>query len=442
MRAPGSTSPDRAGRPGDRGPRPGGPLRIALLGYRSNPRSGGQGVYLRHLSRELTEMGHRVTVVSGPPYPDLVDGVDLLKLPSLELYVPPGPFRTGAYRRIRTAPDITEFAMMFSGHFPEPRTFTWRARLALTPQRHRFDVVHDNQSLGAGLLGLQRRGWPVLATVHHPITVDLEMAIEHAASKVEQDSIRRWYSFAAMQARVARALPSVLTVSETSRNDIVEAFGIDPTRVSVVAVGTDPHQFRPLPGVQRVAGRIVTTASADVPLKGLVPLLEALAKVRTEREDAELVVVGRLDPDGRVAAAIERLGLEVAVRFESDVPDHRLVELYAEAAVAVVPSLYEGFSLPAVEAMSCAVPLVATTGGALPEVVGPSGGAGLLVPPDDPGALAAALLRVLGDPALGCRLGDAGRARVLERYTWRRTAIATADQYHRLLATTGHGRVR
>jgi glycosyltransferase involved in cell wall biosynthesis len=176
----------------------------------------------------------------------------------------------------------------------------------------------------------------------------------------------------------------------------------------------------------------MTTASADVPMKGLVPLLEAVAKVRTER-DAELVVIGRPRPESRAEATIDRLGLKGAVRFVSGVADEEIVRLYAEAEVAVVPSLYEGFSLPAVEAMACAVPLVATTGGALPEVVGRSGETGLLVPPSDPGALAAALLLALDDPELRVRLGEAGRSRVLERFTWQATARATAEQYREAL---------
>jgi len=173
----------------------------------------------------------------------------------------------------------------------------------------------------------------------------------------------------------------------------------------------------------------MTTASADVPLKGLVYLLEALAKLRTEREDAHLVVVGQPRGASPVTAAIARFGLEGAVRFVGGEPDSRLAERYAEACVAVVPSLYEGFSLPAIEAMACGVPLVATTGGALPEVVGPDGVAALAVPPGDPGALASAVARILDGTGLARRLGSAGRARVLARFGWDRVAAATAEEY-------------
>jgi glycosyltransferase involved in cell wall biosynthesis len=239
-----------------------------------------------------------------------------------------------------------------------------------------------------------------------------------------------------MQLEVARQLPRVVTVSASSKSDIVEHMGVEPSRVSVVPVGVDDTLFRPLPDVARVPGRLMTTASADVPLKGLVPLLEALAKVRTEHP-ADLVVIGEPRAASQVGATIKRLGLEDAVRFVSKVSDQRIVELYAEAEVAVVPSLYEGFSLPAVEAMACGVPVVATTGGALPEVVGTDGVTGLLVPPGDPGALALAIGTALDQPELRARIGTAGRARVLERFTWAAAARATVEQYRTVLDGTG-----
>jgi glycosyltransferase involved in cell wall biosynthesis len=208
--------------------------------------------------------------------------------------------------------------------------------------------------------------------------------------------------------------------------------GVPLDRMDVVHVGVDHLRFRPLPTVSRVPGRLMTTASADVPLKGLVPLLEAVAKLRTER-DIELVVIGKHRQGSTIPATLSRLGLAGAVRFVSGVDDEAIVRLYAEAEVAVVPSLYEGFSLPAVEAMACGTPLVATTGGALPEVVGAHGSTGLLVRPGDPEALAGALRQLLDDPSLRLRLGAAGRDRVLKEFTWRATAEGTVAQYRALL---------
>ncbi|HET9690257.1 MAG TPA: glycosyltransferase family 4 protein [Acidimicrobiales bacterium] len=404
-------------------------LRIALLVYRGNPHSGGQGVYTRYLARELVALGHEVTVFAGQPWPLLDDGVGWVPVPSLDLYRQPDPFRVPRLREFRDAVDVAEFGLMCSAGFPEPRTFSWRVRRALAARAGQFDVVHDNQTFGSGLLGIMADGWPLLGTCHHPITVDRGLDLAHATGLKRQITIRRWYGFLGMQKRVAKAVPRILTVSSSSKRDIVEQMGVAAAQLEVVPIGADHERFRPCPTVPKVPGRIMTTASADVPMKGLVPLLEALAKLRTERPDAHLRVVGRLRDDSPVAATIERLGLEGAVAFEAGITDDRMVEMYAEAQVAVVPSLYEGFSLPAVEAMACGVPLVTTTGGALPEVVGPDGGAGLLVAPGDPGALAAAIGRVLDDAALAGRLSEAGRARVLDRFTWRACAAATADHY-------------
>ncbi len=406
-----------------------GRLRVAFLVYRGNPRCGGQGVYTRHLSRELVNLGHAVTVFSGQPYPELDDGVDFVPVPSLDLYRDPDPFRVPRLREFRDATDLLEFAVMCTAGFPEPRTFSLRARRLLRERRADFDIVHDNQSLGSGVLKMVRDGWPLLETIHHPITVDRELDLSHATSRLRRLTLRRWYGFLGMQTRVARRVPRVVTVSQSSRLDIAEQLGVDADRIAVVPVGVDDEVFKPRPALRRVRGRLVTTASADVPMKGLIPLLEGLAKLRTEREDAHLVVVGRLREGSRVPGVLERFGLEAAVRFVSGISDTELSELYASAEVAVVPSLYEGFSLPAVEAMASGVPLLATTGGALPEVAGSHLETAYLVPPDDPGALAAGLLRLLEDEELRSRLGAAGRTRTLARYTWPVTARGTAEQY-------------
>lgn len=421
---------------------PGERLRVALLVYRGNPHSGGQGVYTRYLSRELVHLGHQVTVFAGQPWPVLDDGVDFVPVPSLDLYREPDPFRIPWPKEFRSWVDVLEFGLMCTAGFPEPLTFSLRVRRALAERAGQFDLVHDNQCFGRGLLGVMDDGWPMMATLHHPITVDRALDLSHASTLKRKLSLRRWYGFLGMQMKVARHVPRIVTVSESSKRDIVEQMGVRSDQLTVVPVGVDHTRFRPLPDVARIPGRIMTTASADVPLKGLVPLLEALAKLRTER-DADLVVIGKPRADSRVNETIARLGLDGVVRFVSGVSDERLVELYAEATVAVVPSLYEGFSLPAVEAMACGVPLVATTGGALPEVVGRSEETGLLVPPGDQNALALALGRVLDDPALAARLSLAGRRRVLDRFTWRACAEGTIDNYRWLLeqsAATRAGR--
>ncbi|MBP5939917.1 glycosyltransferase family 4 protein [Streptomyces acidiscabies] len=415
----------------------GRPLAIALLTYKGNPFCGGQGVYVRHLSRELARLGHRVEVIGSQPYPVVDNGVTLTELPSLDLYRSPDPFRTPKRDEYRDWIDALEVGTMWTGGFPEPLTFSLRARRHLRERRGEFDVVHDNQTLGYGLLG--DVGAPLVTTIHHPITVDRQLELDAAQGWQKRYSVRRWYGFTRMQKRVARRLPSVLTVSGTSRQEIVDHLGVRDDRIHVVHIGADTNLFAPDASVPVVPGRIVTTSSADVPLKGLVYLVEALAKVRTEHDDAHLIVVGKQPTEGPVARAIERYGLQGAVEFVKGISDEELVALVRSAEVACVPSLYEGFSLPAAEAMATGTPLVATTGGAIPEVAGPDGETCVAVPPGDAGALAAGLGRLLGDPELRARLGAAGRKRVLSRFTWARAAEGTVERYREAIARNGSG---
>ena len=404
------------------------PLRIALLAYRGKPHCGGQGVYVRHLSKALADLGHHVEVLGGPPYPILDERVPLVELPSLEIYNDYFPMRMPGIWELKSLADWVEVTSFSTGTFPEPLAFSVRAWQHLKDRRQAFDLVHDNQSLGYGLLAIERMGLPVLGTIHHPITVDRRLEMEHAETTWQRFSKARWYGFTKMQTRVAKRLTRIITVSESSRADIHKDHGVPLEKMHVVPVGVDPELFRPVTSVERRPGRLITTASADVTMKGLVYLLEAVAKLRTERH-VDLVVIGKPKEEGRAARKLAELGLSDAVEFVSGVSDQRIVELYSEAELAVVPSLYEGFSLPAIEAMSCGVPLVATTGGALPEVVGADGETALLVAPGDSDALAAALRRGLDDPDLRARIGAAGRERIIDRWSWRVTAEKTVEQY-------------
>jgi glycosyltransferase involved in cell wall biosynthesis len=407
-------------------------LRIALLIYRGKNHVGGQGVYTRRLSKSLVDLGHHVEVFSGPPYPDLDERVPITKLPSLEMYEEPHPFRAPAPWEYRDLVDVGEFGIMAAAGFAEPWSFSMRVKRELLARSGEFDVVHDNQCLGTGLLPVQK-AIPLLGTIHHPITVDRRIEIDKAPSWHRKLSMRRWYGFTKMQTRVARQLELIVTVSESSHGDIVRDFGVDPERLRVVLCGVDPEQFRPVDGVARVPGRIITTTSSDVAMKGLVYLLEAVAKARTERPDVHLTIIGKPKLGSTIPAAIERFDIADAVTFEYGISDERLTELYAEAEVAVVPSLYEGFSLPAVEAMATGIPLIATRGGAIPEVVGSDGTTAVLVEPGDAADLSATILTLLGDPARRRAVGEAGRRWVLERYSWEESARQTVELYREVI---------
>jgi glycosyltransferase involved in cell wall biosynthesis len=406
--------------------------RIAFMIYRGNPRCGGQGVYTRHLTRELVRLGHSVEVFSGPPWPELDEGVGFTAVRGLDLYRDPDPFRIPARSEFTSFADLAEFAVMMTGGFGEPLAYSMRIKKRLKKRRADFDIIHDNQCMGPGIFSLYRDGWPLLETLHHPITVDRSIALDHAETPWKRYTTRRWFGFLRMQVRVVKQLPAVLTVSHNSKTDINAQMQVPLERLTVVPVGVDHTVFRPYDDVVKKKGRLMVTSSSDVPMKGLVPLLEAIAKLRAER-DIDLVVIGKPKAKGRVANAMERLGLTDIVTTISGVSDEELARLYGEAEVAIVPSLYEGFSLPAIEAMSCAVPVVATTGGALPEVVGVSGETGLLVEPNNPDALVGAIRQLLDDAELRARLGANGRERVMHRFTWEVTARGTAACYDAIL---------
>jgi glycosyltransferase involved in cell wall biosynthesis len=417
---------------------PDDPLRLAYLTYRGKPHVGGQGVYTRHLTKALVDLGHHVEVFGGQPYPVLDDRVTLHKLPSLDIFNDQYPGRFPAYWEFKSLADVVEVGQFSLGTFSEPLAFSLRVRKVLKTRAHDFDLVHDNQCLGYGILDIERF-LPVITTLHHPITKDRELEMSHAPSWRKKVSVGRWYNFVKMQGRVARRMPRIVVVSENSIKDIHQDFGVALDRMRLVPVGVDEDLFTPLPHVARVPGRLITTASADVALKGLQYLLEALAKLRTER-DVTLTVIGRAKPGGPSAELIDRLGLGDAVTFVTGVPDERIVELYAEAELAVVPSLYEGFSLPAVEAMATGTCLVATDGGALPEVTGRDGDTVLSCPAGDADALAATLRRGLDDADLRARIGAAGRTRVVERWSWKHCAKLTVDQYREVLAMPANRR--
>ncbi len=407
-------------------------MRIALLSYRSKDHCGGQGVYVRHLSRGLVDLGHDVEVFSGQPYPELLDPrVRLTKVPSLDLYREPDPFRVPRPSEIRSSIDLLELLTVWTAGFPEPRTFTLRVARLLADRVNDFDLVHDNQSLGTGLLTIAESGLPVVATVHHPITRDRMLDLA-AARWWRKPLVRRWYGFLDMQQEVSRQIPDLLTVSSSSAADIVADFGVAPEQLHVVPLGVNTELF--MPGSSpRQPGRVIAIASADTPLKGVRTLLHAVARLRVNR-DLELRLVARVEPNGPTHKLIAELGISDIVHITSGLSDAALAALFASAEVACIPSLYEGFSLPAVEAMASGTPVVASRVGALPEVVGTDGACAELVPPADVEALTRALGGLLDSPEKRRSMGRAGRERAVNVFSWDAVAAQTAAVYERAIA--------
>lgn len=404
------------------------PLRIALLGYRSQPFTGGQGVYLNYLSKALVEAGHRVDVISGPPYPHLDPRVRLICLPSLDL------FENGLLslrpHHLRSMANIIEWCSKLTGGFAEPYTFGRRAVHYLREHGHEYDLIHDNQSLSYGMLEIQAMGLPLVTTVHHPITSDLRIALKAARNWYERLLIRRWHSFLDMQQKVVRQLRHVVTVSDCSRQDIARDFGLQPAGIGLVHNGIDTEVFRPLPGVARKPLQLMATCSADAPLKGLRYLLRAYARLLPQYPGLELLVISKPRPGGKTEQLIRHLGLTDKVRFVSGISTEQMVRYYAEATIAVVPSVYEGFGLPAGEAMACGVPVVSSDGGALPEVVAD---AGVIVPARSVDALAAAIDSLLRQPRRRDELAARGRQRILDQFCWGVCADQMVAYYRQVL---------
>ena len=395
-----------------------------MLSYRSNPHSGGQGVYVNSLSRALADQGHRVDVITGPPGLNIDGDIRIHRLASLDLYNPDDLFRLPSFCELRHPLNLMEWLGVSTMGFPEPFLFGIRAYLFLRSRTQRYDIIHDNQSLSYGVWAIGKM-LPAIATIHHPITVDRRIAVRNASSLWKKFKHLRWYSFLHMQKCVSRTLSKIITVSRCAQYDISRDFSVPQRRFRVIPNGVDTCRFYPLAGIKREKNRIIVTNSADMPLKGLSYLLRAVADIARSRS-VQLVVVGRPAENGDVAGLVRQLGIGRLIKFTGRINTAEMVKQYARATVAVVPSVYEGFGLPAGEAMACAVPVISTTGGALPEVVG---NAGLLVPPADPGRLCKAITDILDHPARAAALGSAGYDRVRRLFTWRRAAEMTLETY-------------
>lgn len=405
------------------------PLRVLVTGYRSHPHVGGQGVYVRELTTALKALGHSVTVASGPPYPELDPGIALIELPSLDLFAEENAFLALRPRHLASWADLSEWLAHNSGAFGELYAFGRRLDRFLAREGQRFDVVHDNQTLATPFVRIGRR-LPVITTIHHPISIDREYALAAGRKWWERALTRRWYRFVGMQARTARQLPRLLAVSQAASDTHAAHYGVDPARVRVAWNGIDHDVFHPDASVARETGLIVTTASADVPIKGLDVLIEALARVAAARPQARLHIVGQLR-DGPAKRTLARLGLSGRVTSSHDLSREEIAGLYRRAHIVACPARFEGFGFPAAEAMACGAAVVSSDGGALPEVVGD---AGLVSPSGDAGAMAANLAHLLDNPAEAARLGERAAERARAEFNWSAHALAASRLYAEAIA--------
>jgi glycosyltransferase involved in cell wall biosynthesis len=417
-------------------------VRIALLTYRGNMYCGGQGIYAAYLAREWQRAGHDVHVIAGPPLPELAPGIPLHVIPNANVFGVEHPEWARREDPFELLDPLTlwELGVSRFGVFPEMQTFGLRLlmRWKHLQERHRFDVVFDNQCLSWGLLGIKAAGTPVVSVIHHPLHIDREadFAID---PKLVKKIKRTLYFPLWMQQRVAPRLDRIVTVSEASRQEIERYFGIPEKDVPVVYNGTDSELFRPVPGVAKQADLLFVGRTEDRK-KGVGTLLEALALL-PPRVTLK-IVDGRIPDDGLVMRAIRRHRLEDRVILHREMCEiEELVRHYSTARIAVVPSFFEGFGFPASEAMACGLAVVANAAGALPEVVGTSGEAGRLVPPRDPRALADAIADILSEPGRAEAMGRAARTRVEQVFQWKDAAAGLVRVFEDTLRAA-HGRPR
>jgi glycosyltransferase involved in cell wall biosynthesis len=382
----------------------------------------------------LVDIGHKVDVISGPPYPHLDPAVKLHKLPSLDLYNSEHLFRVKKISDLVHPLNMYEFLNVCTGSFPEPFTFGERAYRFLQKHRMHYDIIHDNQSLSYGVGRLARKVIPTIATIHHPITVDKQEEFKAAKTIYQKFRVFRWYTFIKMQMRVARQLSHIVTVSEFTKKDIAKEFSINENKFRVVHNGINNEYFYPAQNGSRPENSIIVTNSADMPLKGLSYLLEAVAEVR-KKQSVKLTVIGEPKKNGIITKLVARLGIGDIVHFTGRIQNEEFADYYAKSTIAVVPSVYEGFGIPAVEAMACGVPLITTSGGALPEVVGD---AAMIVPPADAAALTKAITFLFNNSDQRKKLAQAGLERVNSVFSWPKAAQEVVDVYRE--AIDGHCR--
>jgi glycosyltransferase involved in cell wall biosynthesis len=417
-------------------------MRICLLTYRGNPYSGGQGIYVYYLSREFRRMGHEVEVIASAPLPEVSEGVILHQLRSSSIYHPGSSFRKNL-PKVRNLVDLCELCASRLGIFAEPWAFSFRAyaRLKELCKQRRFDIIHDNQGLGYGLLLMERLKIPVIATIHHPLPIDRQADLEQANGFRQRWRIKRFYSFIRMQAFVARRLDRIITVSRSSAKDARLFFRVSADKIRVVYNGIDTAICSVDEEASRHRDGLIMVANTDDRKKGVLYLLQALQLLGDDgtkltivddaaRHSSYIEDVGPLPSYG--SKLVRKLNLDGMVHFTGRLTREELARHYAAAQIAVVPSLYEGFGLPAAEAMACGTPVIATTGGALPEVVGD---AGRLVPPANAGALAAAIRQLLNDKQAQRQMSEAGKRRVREQFNWEQAATKTLEIYREVMTT-------
>lgn len=404
-------------------------MKIGLLSYRSHPYSGGQGIYIKHLSKALNDLGHDVSVLSGPPYPELDETIELIKIPSLGMFETDQRAKLFSFKFFLRPLDLYEWLTVMTGGFPEPYTYGKRAYYYLKERKNLFDVILDNQCLASSLLDIQDI-FPLAVTIHHPITKDHKLEMESAANWKEKLSSIRWHNFLPMQKNVAPKLKKIITVSQSSKKDIIEEFQVLPENVEVILNGIDINTFKPGSRELIKKNMIITTASADIPLKGLKYLVQALPEIKKKFPGTKLTVIGKPPSNSEVSALIDSLSLKDSITFKSGISENEIVDLYHSSEIAVIPSLYEGFGFGAGEAMACGVPLITTHSGGLKDVVGDCA---VEILPASSKEIEKAVLKLFKDCELKKELSLKGRERMEAKFDWKLAASSYVKSFSEVI---------
>ena len=404
-------------------------MKVGLLSYRSHPYSGGQGIYIKHLSKALKNLGHEVSVLSGPPYPELDSGVNLIKIPSLGLFESGERLKAFRLRFLWSPIDLYEWITVMTGGFPEPYTYGKRVLKRLKENNLKLDVLLDNQSLSSSLLEIQAH-YPLAVTIHHPITKDHKLEMQNAINWKERLSSSRWHNFLPMQKKVAPQLKNIICVSQPSKEDVISEFKVDEKKITVIPNGIDIGIFKPTSIKKSLSFRIVTTASADIPLKGLRHLISALPRVIRQFPLTSLTVIGKSPEKSNLNKLIDDLDLEDKITFRSGIPEKEIVKTYHDSDIAVIPSLYEGFGFGAGEAMACGVPLISTDSGGLKQVIGD---AALKIKPGSVNEIEEGIVKLFSEEKIRQELAEKGRKRMEEFFDWKIAASAYIEVFKKII---------
>jgi glycosyltransferase involved in cell wall biosynthesis len=404
-------------------------LKIALLSYRSDPFSGGQGIYIKNISEALHNRGHEITIFSGNPLPEVNKAIKVVRIET------PGFFETfDSLERLKIFTSLEknrlnfmDFFETFTGTFTEPVFFGER----LVKNKYfqetvdEFDIFHDNQSISSYPETVLKK---LVTTLHHPIHVDKEIDLTSEKSFLKRLSIKRWYSFLNFQKKNLKAVKKVISPSLSSKNDICRYFDYPSKNISVIwnGINLDDCKFH-----QRGSfnANFVTIISADVPMKNLKTVLKALYLLKQEGINAKLTIVGDLREDNN--KLIDRLGLTKEITYKSKLPRKQLIQSLNNADIGIAPSKYEGFGFPLVEMIATGLPVIVSDKASLPEL---AGNAGLIFNSSDSNDLKEKMKELIENAALRNKVTENSKLRRDDFFGWDEYAKKLEDLYKEIIS--------